>query len=196
MYDKLSRVGQIGIDNRSRELAYDDIFDILSNDRRRCIVHYLKKHDDRRVDLRELVDYVAAWETDTPIDKLDGDKRKSVYAAIRQTHLPKMEETGIVEYEHMRGEVELTDCAREVELYLEYVPGDEIVWSELYLGLSAVALSLAVVAWSGIFPFDRLSAWVLAFGLTVVFIATAVVHTYQSRQRRLGTGEYEIETAG
>jgi hypothetical protein len=196
MYDKLPRVGHIGTDSGGRDLTRDDVFEILSNDRRRCIVHYLKKHDDRRVDLRELVDYVAAWETDTDIDELDGDKRKSVYAAIRQTHLPKMEEAGIVEYEHMRGEVELTDCAREVELYLEYVPGDDLAWSELYLGLSAVALSLTVVAWSGIYPFGWLSAWVLAFGFTVVFVVTAAVHTYQSRQRQLGTGEYEIETPG
>ncbi|MCY4731420.1 hypothetical protein KY092_12745 [Natronomonas gomsonensis] len=196
MYDKLPRVGHIGTDSGGRELACDDIFDILSNDRRRCIVHYLKKHDDRRVDLGELVDYVAAWETDTPIDKLDGDKRKSVYAAIRQTHLPKMEKAGIIEYEHMRGEVELTDCAREVQLYLEYVPGNDIPWSELYLGQSAVAISLIAVAWTGIYPFGLLSAWWLALGVATVFTVTAATHTYQSRQRRLGTGEYEIETPG
>lgn len=196
MHSKLPVGGSLETAGDGRELTRDDVFEILSNDRRRCIVHYLKQHDDRRVDLRELVDYVAAWETDTAIDELDGDKRKSVYAAIRQTHLPKMEEAGIVEYEQLRGEVELTDCAREVELYLEYVPDDDLAWSELYLGLSAVALSLTVVAWSGIYPFGWLSAWALAFGFTVVFVVTAAAHTYQSRQRRLGTGEYEIETPG
>jgi hypothetical protein len=196
MHTKLPGEELLESDTGDVELEHDDIFGILSNDRRRCIVHYLKKHDGRRVELRELVDYVAAWETNTPVDELDSDERKSVYAAIRQTHLPKMEEAGIVEYEHMRGEVELTDCAREVELYLEYVPGDDLAWSELYLGLSAVALSLTVVAWSGIYPFGWLSAWVLAFGFTVVFVVTAAVHTYQSRQRQLGTGEYEIETPG
>lgn len=175
------------------ELEHDDIFGILSNDRRRCIVHYLKKHDARPVELRELVDYVAAWETNTPVDELDSDERKSVYAAIRQTHLPKMEEAGIVEYEHMRGEVELTDCAREVQLYLEYVPGSNIPWSELYLGLSAVAIALVVVAWSGVYPFGLLSAWALAFGVAIVFTATAAVHAYQSTRRRLGTNEYDLE---
>ncbi|WP_178916367.1 hypothetical protein [Natronomonas gomsonensis] len=176
-----------------RELSRTDVFEILSNDRRRCIVHYLKQHDGRRVDLRELVDYVAAWETDTPIEKLDGDKRKSVYAAIRQTHLPKMEEAGIVEYESVRGEVQLTDCAREVELYLEYVPGNAIPWSELYLGQSTVAVALVAVAWTGIYPFAWLSPWWLALGVAVVFTVTAAVHTYQSTQRRLGTNEYDLE---
>jgi hypothetical protein len=193
MYDKLPRVGHIGTDSGGRDLTRDDVFEILSNDRRRCIVHYLKKHDDRRVDLRELVDYVAAWETDTDIDELDGDKRKSVYAAIRQTHLPKMEEVGIVEYEPMRGEVQLTDCAREVELYLEYVPGNAIPWSELYLGQSTVAVALVAVAWTDIYPFAWLSPWWLALGVAVVFTVTAAVHTYQSTQRRLGTNEYDLE---
>ena len=193
MYDKLPEVGHLGTDSGGPELAHDDVFEVLSNDRRRCIVHYLKKHDARRIDLRELVDYVAAWETDTPIDKLDGDKRKSVYAAIRQTHLPKMEDAGIVEYDHLRGEVALTDCAREVELYLEYVPDNDIPWSELYLGQSAVAVALVAVGWTGIYPFGWLSAWWLALGVAIVFTVTAAVHTYQSAQRRLGTSEYELE---
>jgi hypothetical protein len=193
MYDKLSVAGRLGTPTSTPELAHEDVFDVLSNDRRRCIVHYLKKHDGRRVELRELVDYVAAWETNTPVEELDSDERKSVYAAIRQTHLPKMEEAGIIEYEHMRGEVELTDCAREVQLYLEYVPGSDIPWSELYLGVSAVAIALVVVAWSGIYPFGLLSAWALAFGVAIVFTATAAVHAYQSTRRRLGTNEYDLE---
>lgn len=193
MHDKLSEAGALGSPTSSPELPHEDVFDVLSNDRRRCIVHYLKKHDGRRVELRELIDYVAAWETNTPVDDLDSDERKSVYAAIRQTHLPKMEEAGIIEYEHMRGEVELTDCAREVQLYLEYVPENDIPWSELYLGLSAVTIALVVVAWSGIYPFGLLSAWALSFGVAIVFTATAAVHAYQSAQGRLGTNEYELE---
>lgn len=174
-------------------LEREAIFEVLSNARRRCIVHYLKQHEGRRVELRELVDYVAAWEDDTTIRKLDSDKRKSVYAAIRQTHLPKLQDAGIIEYEHMRGEVELTDHIQEVQLYLEYVPNNDIRWSEYYLGLSAVSLALVVVTALGVFPFAGLSGLALSAILVVAFSASAAIHTYQSMQQRLGTGEYEIE---
>lgn len=179
--------------DRGEQLPREDVFEVLSNARRRCIVHYLKKHEGRRVELRELVDYVAAWEDDTTVDQLDSQKRKSVYAAIRQTHLPKLEDAGIIEYEHMRGEVELTDHIREVQLYLEYVPRNDIPWSEYYLALSAIGVALVIVTWLGIYPFAGFSGILLAGLLTSLFGVSAVIHTYQSAKNRLGTGEYEIE---
>lgn len=179
--------------NQGEQLPREEVFEVLSNARRRCIVHYLKKHDGRRVDLRELVDYVAAWEDGTTVEQLDSQKRKSVYAAIRQTHLPKLEEAGIIEYEHMRGDVELTDHIQEVQLYLEYVPSNDIPWSEYYLALSAIGTALIVVTAMGIYPFGGVSGILLAALLVGLFGISAVIHTYQSINNRLGTGEYEIE---
>ena len=193
MQEKLPMGEFLAPTENERSLPQGEIFDVLSNARRRCIVHYLKQHEGRRVELREIVDYVAAWEEDTTIDRLDSAKRKSVYAAIRQTHLPMMEDAGLIEYEHLRGDVELTDSVREVQLYLERVPQNDIPWSEYYLGLSMVALALTTVVWFGLPPFDGVSAHVLAFLLAVLFTVSAAVHTYQSRRHRLGTGEYELE---
>lgn len=187
----------IGTDLLSRNdqsrLPREDVFEVLSNARRRCIVHYLKKHEGRRVELRELVDYVAAWENDTTIEDLDSQRRKSVYAAIRQTHLPKMEDAGVIDYEHLRGEIELTDAARDIQLYLECVPDDDIPWSEHYLSLSAVGAALVVVTWLGIQPFQSLQGVGLAALVVLLFALSATVHTYQSVKNRLGSGEYEID---
>lgn len=179
--------------NQGEQLPREEVFEVLSNARRRCIVHYLKKHDGRRVDLRELVDYVAAWEDGTTVEQLDSQKRKSVYAAIRQTHLPKLEDAGIIEYEHIRGDVELTDHIQEVQLYLEYVPNNDIPWSEYYLALSAIGTALVIVTAIGIYPFGGFSGILLAGLLVGLFGISAVIHTYQSINNRLGTGEYEIE---
>jgi hypothetical protein len=171
----------------------EDIFEVLCNARRRCIVHYLKKYEGRRIELREIVDYVAAWEEGTTIDRLDSDKRKSVYSAVRQTHLPKLEDAGLIEYDHMRGDVELTDALQEVQLYLEYVPGNDIPWSEYYLGLSLVATALIAATWYGAYPFGGLSGFTLAVILVAVFGASAIVQTYQTARNQLGTGKYELE---
>jgi hypothetical protein len=182
-------IGESPIDDLPRE----EIFDVLSNERRQCVLHYLKQHQGRRVELRELVDHVAVWENDTTLEGLDSSERKCVYAALRQSHLPRLDDAGIIEYEPMRGEVKLTDQAREVQLYLEYVPGNDIPWSEFYLGLSVVGLALVVATWLGVFPFGGLSGIVLAAILAVLFAASAAVHTYQSKKNRIGSEKFEME---
>ncbi len=173
-------------------LDRNEIFDVLSNERRQCVLHYLKQNEDRRVELRELVDHVTAWENNTALSQIDSDERKRVYTALRQSHLPKLEDAGIVEYEHLRGEVEVTDHAREVQLYLEHVPGGDIPWSHYYLGLAAVASGLLTVTWAGIYPFGDLSGFSLATILVALFTVSAVVHSYQSTKNRIGSEKFEL----
>lgn len=176
------------------DLSPDEIFEVLSNDRRRCTLHYLKQCDERRVPLREVVDYVTAWENDVPIDQIDSNARKCVYTALRQSHLPKLDKTGVVDYDQRRGEVELTDAAREVQVYMEYVPGNDIPWSEYYLGLSAVLATLAVVSWVGVYPFDGVSWIAMTFLVVTTTLLSAVVHTYHTHQNELGGDEFlEVE---
>jgi len=171
----------------------DDAFDILSNPRRRCILHYLKRNEDRRVGFRELVEYVAAWENDTTVEQLDSDERKRVYTALRQSHIDRMDDVGVIDYDADCDEVTLTEEAREVELYLERVPRRDIPWSEYYLGLSAVGSALVAATWAGAFPFAELSGLTLAAILAAVFAVSAVVHTYRSARNRIGSDKYQID---
>jgi hypothetical protein len=170
-------------------ISREDIFEVLSNERRQQVLNYMKHREGESVQLRELVDHVAAWENDTTIEHLDSSARKCVYTALRQSHLPKLHEYDIVEYDARRGEVELTDAAREVQMYMEYVPRHDIPWSHYYLGLSGVAALLTLVTWGGIGPFGGLGGLPLAGILVALFATSAAVHTYQSRQNRLGSDE-------
>ena len=183
----------VGQPSSESPIPREEIFDVLSNDRRQCVLHYLKQHEGRRVELRELVDHVAAWENDTTLDGLNSTERKRVYTTLRQSHRPKLEDAGIIEYEHLRGEVELTDEANRVQMYLEYVPENDIPWSEYYLGLSAVSAGLVAATWAGVFPFAELSGTVLAMIIAVLFALSAAIHTHQSKQNRLGSDKFEVE---
>jgi predicted house-cleaning noncanonical NTP pyrophosphatase (MazG superfamily) len=186
-----------GTTTEDEQLPRDEVFEVLSNSRRRCALHYLKQHADRRVELRELVDHVAAWENDTTVDELESTNRKCVYTALRQSHLPKMDDAGVVDYDLRRGEIELTDAAQETELYLERVPQSDIPWGEYYLGLSAVSVALVAVTWAGIVPFANLSGVDVTAILVVVFAVSAIVHKYQSMKNKLGSDRYELqETIG
>ena len=166
------------------ELPRERIFEILRNRRRQYVLHYLMREaGDQRVGLRELVDQVAAWENDTSVKQLDSDVRKSVYTALRQSHLPKLHEVGIVEYDNLRGEVALTDVTRDVYMYLEYVPGDDISWSQYYLWLSGICSVLTATVWIGVFPFSEVPGIALAGLFVGLFALSSVVHARHPSER-------------
>ena len=176
-----------GSQKRTDELTRDEIFAMLSNRRRRWVLHFLKQCDEQRIDLRTLVDTVSSWEYDTPPDELPWKKRKRIYTALRQSHLPKLADAGVIEYDRNRGEVALTDNARTVRMYLEYVPEHDIPWSQCYLGLSVVAVTITGLAWHSVYPFAELSGMALAVILVAMFATTALAHTYYTSHNRLGT---------
>ena len=165
-----------------------EIFEMLSNTRRRYVLHYLKQREHgKRVPLREVVDQVAAWEQETEISQLDSADRKRVYTALKQTHLRRLDEFGIVEYDQLRGEVELTDTAEEVQFYLEYVPADDITWSQYYLGLSSVCALLMGAIWTGV-PLLSDVGWIGFSVLTVaLYLLSSTAHWYYIQNNRLGS---------
>ena len=160
-----------------------EVFDLLSNHRRRYAIHFCKR-EQRPVSLSDLAEQVAAWEQGKTVEELDWAERKRVYTSLQQTHLPTLEEAGMITYED--GEVELTDRAAELDVYLDVVPADSIPWGNYYLGLSAVGFAVLGGVWVGLLPTDPVSA--LGWGALILglFAVSAAVHVYQSRKYRLG----------
>lgn len=167
-------------------LARDDIYEVLSNRRRRFVIHYLQRNGPRAA-LGTLAEHVAAWENGIDVAAVGSDARKNVYTSLQQFHLPKMEDLNLVIFDQRAGEVELADDADDVDLYLEVVQGYDVPWSLYYLGVGGLtgavtlghALGLPVLA--GVTDV----AWA---AFTVVAIATlALVHTYYTRGMRLGS---------
>lgn len=168
------------------QLDRDEIFEMLSNRRRQCIIHYLKRHaEDGPVPMRELVDYVSAWENEVPLQNVDPIERKRVYNALRQTHLPKLAETGMIEYDADNNLVQLSAAAQTMQLYLEYVPASDIPWHGYYLGLSILTSFLIALVWSDTYPFGTLEE-TLILGLALsLFIISSIVHSIYARWNRI-----------
>uniref|UniRef100_UPI003F7B2881 DUF7344 domain-containing protein n=1 Tax=Halomicrococcus sp. SG-WS-1 TaxID=3439057 RepID=UPI003F7B2881 len=87
------------------ELPKDKIFHILQTQRRRDALRYLKANEGP-VEMRALAEQVAAWENDTTVAALSSDERQRVYIALYQSHLPKLDEEGVIDYNQSRGIVE------------------------------------------------------------------------------------------
>jgi hypothetical protein len=161
----------------------DEAFHVLRNRRRRFALHTLK-YRDGPVELGEMAEQVAAWEYDVPREALTSQQRKRVYNSLQQTHVPELEDTGLVNYH--RGTAELTDRADELDVYLEVVSDRDIPWSRYYLALGAVCTALVAAAWIGAPGIAALSGNGVAAFVSVAFTVSATAHVLTQRQDRVG----------
>ncbi|MFC4405379.1 DUF7344 domain-containing protein [Haloarchaeobius iranensis] len=126
-------------------LSEETIYEILANSRRReTIRHLTVESTGEAMTLHELSQEIAARETgESPPPR---PARESVYNSLHQTHLPKLEELGVVDYDRDAREVNPSDHARDVDKYMEVVTSHGVTWSEVYRSLGVASLTL--VLWS------------------------------------------------
>ncbi|SMO85008.1 DUF7344 domain-containing protein [Halorubrum cibi] len=167
------------------DISDDELFDVLANQRRRFAVHLLKREEET-MKIGEMAEQIAAWENGVETVEITGNERKRVYTALQQSHLPKMDRAGVVDFNKNRGVVEPTDALQNIDLYMDVVEGKEIPWSEYYIGLSGVSLALVAAVWIGAWPFSLLPnlAWTLA--IVVAFMFSAVTHKYYTEEMKVG----------
>ncbi|ELY48725.1 DUF7344 domain-containing protein [Natronorubrum bangense] len=163
-----------------------EIFDLLSNQRRRYAIHYCKREGEP-VELGDLAEHVAAWELDKEIDELTSAERKRVYTSLQQTHLPTLERADMIQFDDRT--IELTENVSDLEIYLDVVPSDSIPWSTYYLGLAAVATIVMGGLWLEWIPTETVPELGWATIVVALFVGSAVVHVVQSRRLRLGAME-------
>lgn len=93
----------------------DDVsaaFSLLSSTRRRGVLYAVDRGDETAVE--ELADTIASWQGSDA-------EASSVRVSLVHTHLPKLADAGVVEYDRDRGTVELTRRAGDLEPYLACV---------------------------------------------------------------------------
>ncbi|GGK75044.1 DUF7344 domain-containing protein [Haloarcula sebkhae] len=183
------------------ELTRDDLFHVLQCRRRRLVLKYLHEHPgDEPADMSDIAEHIAALEHDTTVDSLRSKQRQRVYIALYQSHLPKMDDAGVINYNQDRGLVEATALADSFDGYLDEEPSllstpasestpsagpvtdhnrtgthtstDER-WAGRYLGTACAALiAVSGLALSGI----TVPGVAVALVVSVVFVALALSH--------------------
>lgn len=148
----------------------DERFRMLSNHRRRQVLLYLQENGSAAVG--DLAEHIASIENNKPITTISSQERKRVYIALHQSHLSKMAEAGIIEYNKNRGTVSTTPDVDEMCRIISD-PTPERRWSLYYLVQTAI--SVVVVAVGAIFFSASIS--VLAGILLAGYAALAIVHS-------------------
>lgn len=167
------------------ELSKNEIYNLVSNRRRRFTIHALKRMEEP-VEVAELSTYIAAWEMDIKPEEVEYADRRSVYTALRQTHLPIMAEKNIIEFNKSEKNIRSTDILNRISIYTEATHRNEFPWSLYYLGLAGLSISLLLAVITGVPVFNTLGPLSVGAFVAVLFGLSAVVHHIIDRRNRLG----------
>jgi DNA-binding transcriptional ArsR family regulator len=172
--------GEPTVSNQSqpRELTASAVFDLLSNERRRSVIHFLLEEPETTV--RELSRHVAAWENDVELSAVSATQRKRVYTGLHQTHLPRLDEHGVLEYDFNRGDVRATERLELFEPYFEPGRNERRDWTRVYLGLGAGITAYALAALVGVPGIAAVPPAVAALVGGTLLLTLALVHATEA----------------
>lgn len=155
-----------------------EIHEVLSNERRQLVLEFLREAGGS-LEARELANKIA--EVESGQSPPPENVRQSAYVALHQTHLPKLDELGIVTYDQGEHVVDLQERANEVSIYMETVPKYGLSWSEVYIGISALGLLFIIGGEIGVPVLADIGSLVLASGTFGLIILAAVYQTITQR---------------
>lgn len=167
------------------ELTQDEIFDLLSNRRRRFVIHALKRADGP-VEVSELATYVTAWERGIDPETVEYDDRRNVHTTLKRTHLPTLEEKNVIRIDEDDNLVEPTPTLEDLDIYVEVIDGDEIPWSTYYVGLSGLSVAMLLATYVEVPLFARVSPLGVGVATAAMFGVSALFHRYYRSNARLG----------
>ncbi|MWV65470.1 hypothetical protein GRS48_11675 [Halorubrum sp. JWXQ-INN 858] len=159
-------------DQDTHPLPQDTAFDLLSNTRRRFVLRRLQGVPEG-IELKELANELAARENGVEPDALSSQQRKRTYVSLYQTHIPKLAEAGVVDYDADTGVVSSTDRVDHLARYFESEEPSSR-WTIVYFSLSVAGLLLyAITVFLSVPIVDPI--YVAIGGLLLVAV-TSVVH--------------------
>jgi hypothetical protein len=102
-----------------RTPSFDELFDLLAENRRRYALYTLVGTEDGLVEVDRLVDDVVIWEGRTDEEPITDSLRERIAEELREKHLPRLADADVVEYD------ERSDIVRywrqpTLEEYLEH----------------------------------------------------------------------------
>ncbi|QCJ46472.1 MULTISPECIES: DUF7344 domain-containing protein [Haloprofundus] len=163
--------------DRQKSLAETDIYDVLKNERRQHVVELLADRAETQ-SVRALSEHIASIETDS--DTPPRNVRHSVYVSLCQTHIPKLDDLGIVDYDADAKDVAPGQHTQTVAAYLLDTPADRSRHDEYYLGFGV--LGSALVA-AGVLGAPVLSAAPAVVGLAFLVLTALAAGFFVARSR-------------
>ncbi|SFS80367.1 DUF7344 domain-containing protein [Halostagnicola kamekurae] len=93
-------------------VSLDTVFDLLGDERRRHVLYHLKDSGGE-VSVEELLDVVAAWETNTPPPEIPEEFLAELELELQHVHLPKASTVEFIEYDPAEQTVKIRGAPSE-----------------------------------------------------------------------------------
>jgi hypothetical protein len=140
---------------------------------------------DGPVELGKLAEELAAWENDTTVDNLTKQQRKRVQVSLYQTHIQKLVDAGLIEYDPDTRIITLEGDTSQFNAYLE---GDEDEdhshWGELYIGFATVSGILFVLVALDVSVFSLVSETQVGILIIGAFGVLSIMHALRARRTK------------
>lgn len=88
-------------------------FDLLAAPARRYAISYLRRHEGES-DLHDLISHATAWAIGAPRESIHPEEYEAAYVEFVKTHLPRLRDAGVIEYELRDERVRFTPAAAAV----------------------------------------------------------------------------------
>jgi len=105
-------------------ISPDTILSAVADEHRRAILDALDTAPDNTLEYDALVERVADRIRDEDAERVSDEHRQRVRIALHHTHLPKLDEARIIDYEGDTGHVEFVGGALEQEILTLVEPYD------------------------------------------------------------------------
>lgn len=173
---------------RDATLSEDTVYTLLANRRRRFAIHALKRAD-AVISVTELSTRITAWERGVDPDDVEYEDRRTIHTTLTSSHLPMLDENGVIEYDTEASLVEPTATLEDLDVYVEVLRGRKASWSQYYLGLSAfavvmmLAIAIDTPLLAGLEPIDA------SVFTATAFAVSSVIHYHYGERAALGNEE-------
>lgn len=101
---------------RERPISPDRILSVVGNEYRRAVLNSLSSASDGIREFDALIERVADRVRDEDTERESDDHRQRIRIALHHTHLPKLEEVRIIDYEAETGHVQFVGGEFEQEI--------------------------------------------------------------------------------
>ena len=156
------------------------VYTLLSNERRRTTLAELRT-ERKTISVRELSERIATAETGE--DPAPRNVRESVYVSLHQTHLPTLDDHGLVEYDRDRKVVHPKNRVRAIRPYVHLQTRFGVTWTGVYQWLGILGLFLMVASLGGVPGIAAVPPLLLGSAFLGAYAVVSIYRVWRLRRR-------------
>ena len=162
-------------------IQQNELFQLLANRRRRLAIRILSS-GPTTVELNELSIAVAALEKGVDKSDVSYEMKRNVYQTLKRTHIPQLEQSGLVTYDDESHSITVNDNIHRVCLFITTSDRGRRPWYHYYLYLSVLAFIFLAGTYTNIYPFSLFSVSLIGLAYSLSVLVLSLYYRYWAKK--------------